>query len=111
MTCIHFLLQAGEISAWHRVDAVEIWHFAVGDPLVLTLSAGGQDAEAHHLGPDLKTGQRPHIVVPQYCWQTAETMGRWTLVSCVVAPAFEFSGFEMAPSDWRPTRRRKDAEC
>jgi predicted cupin superfamily sugar epimerase len=106
-TCIHFLLQAGEVSAWHRVDATEIWHFAAGDPLVLTLSANGHDAETHRLGADIAKGQQPHIVVPRDCWQTAETTGRWTLASCIVAPAFDFKGFELAPPDWRPTPRRK----
>lgn len=105
VTCIHFLLQLGEVSAWHRVDATEIWHFAAGDPLVLTLSANGHDAEAKKLGTDLQAGQRPHIVVPPNCWQTAETLGRWTLVSCIVAPAFSFDGFDLAPPDWRPMPR------
>lgn len=105
VTCIHFLLQADEVSAWHRVDATEIWHFAAGDPLALTLSEDGHDAEAHCLGADLQKGQHAHLVVPKDCWQTAETVGRWTLVSCIVAPAFEFAGFEMALSDWRPTPR------
>lgn len=106
LTCIHFLLQAGESSAWHRVDAAEIWHFAAGDPLVLTMSSDGHDAEAAYLGADLQQGQHAHIVVPKDCWQTAETLGRWTLVSCIVAPAFEFSGFEMAPADWHPSPRK-----
>ena len=105
LTCIHFLLQAGEVSAWHRIDATEIWHFAAGDPLVMTLSADGHDAEARRLGPDLAAGQAPHIIVPPSCWQTAETIGSWTLVSCTVAPAFDFAGFELAPPDWRPIPR------
>jgi predicted cupin superfamily sugar epimerase len=105
VTCIYFLLQAGEVSAWHRVDATEIWHFAAGDPLVLTLSADGHDAEAQLLGADMGKGQHPQRVVPENCWQTAETTGRWTLASCIVAPAFEFAGFELAPADWRPTPR------
>ncbi|MGI9499476.1 MAG: cupin domain-containing protein [Geminicoccaceae bacterium] len=105
LTCIHFLLQVDEVSAWHRIDAAEIWHFAAGDPLVLTLSANGHDAEAMYLGPDVAAGQRPHVVVPPDCWQTAETLGSWTLVSCIVAPAFDFDGFELAPPDWRPKPR------
>ncbi len=108
VTCIHFLLQAGEVSAWHRIDATEIWHFAAGDPLVLTLSENGHDCEARHLGADLRAGQHPHIVLPPHCWQTAETVGRWTLVSCIVAPAFTFEGFELAPTDWRPSPRSHD---
>jgi hypothetical protein len=107
LTSIWYLLQAGEVSAWHRVtDATEIWYFQAGDPLVLTLSPDGHDAEARHLGPDLAAGQRPQLVVPANCWQTAESLGRWTLVACAVAPAFEFESFELAPPDWRPAPRR-----
>ncbi len=101
-TCIHFLLQAGEVSAWHRIDATEIWHFAGGDPLALTLSADGRDTASHRLGPDLAAGECLHVVVPPRSWQTAKTLGRWTLASCVVAPAFDFAGFELAPKNWWP---------
>lgn len=104
-TAIYYLLRAGEVSHWHRVDAAEVWHFYAGAPLVLTISPNGHDAEARHLGPNLATGQRPQIVVPAGCWQTATTLGPWTLVGCTVAPAFDFAGFEMAPPDWRPTPR------
>lgn len=106
VTQIYYLLPAGDCSAWHRVnDATEIWHHYAGGPLALTLSPNGHDAEAHHLGPDVLSGQKPHVVVPEGWWQTAESLGAWTLVGCTVAPAFEFSGFEMAPPDWRPTPR------
>ena len=104
-TAIYFLLRAGEVSAWHRVDAVEIWHWYAGAPLVLTISENGHDASASYLGPDLAARQRPLRVVPAGAWQTAESLGAWTLVGCTVAPAFQFEGFELAPPDWRPTPR------
>lgn len=104
-TAIYYLLEAGEISAWHRVDAAEIWHWYAGAPLVLTISPNGHDAEAAHLGPHLAQGQRPQLIVPRDAWQTAESLGAWTLVGCTVSPAFVFEGFEMAPADWRPTPR------
>jgi len=104
LSAIYFLLQADEISAWHRVDADEVWLWHAGGPLALTLSPpDGQGAAAHALGPDLRAGQRPQWIVPAGHWQTAETLGAWTLVSCLVAPAFRFEGFELAPPDWRPT--------
>lgn len=106
ISSIYFLLQVGEVSAWHRIDATEIWYFQAGAPLVMTLSPNGHDAEAHHLGPDITRRQRGHVVVPAGCWQTAESLGDWTLVACAVAPAFRFEGFEMAPANWRPTPRR-----
>ncbi|HMA50014.1 MAG TPA: cupin domain-containing protein [Magnetospirillaceae bacterium] len=96
-TAIYFLLKAGERSHWHRVDAAEIWHWHAGAPLTLEIGR-----ESHILGPDLRAGQRPQIVVPAHRWQAASSQGDWTLVGCTVSPAFEFSGFEMAPPDFSP---------
>ena len=104
-TAIYFLLDVGEVSAWHRVDAAEIWHWYAGAPLVISMSPNGHDASAHHLGPEIGRGQRPQIVVPAGHWQTATSLGAWTLIGCTVAPGFDFAGFELAPPDWRPTPR------
>jgi uncharacterized protein len=102
-TAIYYLLRAGEESRWHRVtDAVEIWAYHAGAPLALTLSADGRHIAPYRLGLELAAGERPQAVVPAGCWQTARSLGDWTLVSCVVAPAFEFGGFEMAPAGWQP---------
>ena len=102
-TAIYYLLAAGETSAWHRVDAAEVWHFYAGAPLALTVSVDGRGVATHRLGPDLARGERPQYVVPAGTWQMAESRGAWTLVGCTVAPGFEFAGFEMAPAGWRPT--------
>ncbi|WP_075216311.1 cupin domain-containing protein [Mongoliimonas terrestris] len=104
-TAIYFLLDVGDVSAWHRVDAVEVWHWHAGAPLALTVSPDGHDAWSVRLGPDLGAGQQPQAVVPAGHWQTAESLGAWTLVGCTVAPGFRFEGFELAPPDWRPTPR------
>jgi predicted cupin superfamily sugar epimerase len=104
-TAIYYLLGTGDVSEWHRVDAAEIWHFYAGAPLVLTMSPNGHDAAAHRLGPDLARGERPQLVVPAGWWQTATSLGAWTLVGCTVAPGFRFEGFELAPPGWRPTPR------
>lgn len=105
-TAIYYLLGAGDVSAWHRCDATEIWHWYAGAPLALTISENGHDAASHRLGNDLAAGQRPQVVVPANAWQTAESLGHWTLVGCTVSPGFEFKGFELAPPDWRPTPRK-----
>jgi hypothetical protein len=55
------------------------------------------------LGPDLRAGQRPQAIVPAGAWQTARSLGSWTLVGCTVAPAFEFGGLELAPPGWEPS--------
>lgn len=101
-TAIYFLLQAGERAHWHRVDAAEVWHWYAGAPLELGLSSDGQQVAVATLGNDLLAGARPQILVPAGIWQSAASMGAWTLVGCTVSPAFEFSGFEMAPPDWAP---------
>ncbi len=104
-TAILFLLGLDELSEWHRVDADELWFWQAGAPLSLTTSPNGHDAEAHTLGPDLGLNQHLQAAVPRHHWQCAVSLGRWTLVSCVVAPAFSFDGFELAPPGWRPTPR------
>lgn len=104
-TAIYFLLRAGERSHWHRVDAVEMWHWHAGAPLNLHIAEGARGEGARHtvrLGPDLRQGERPQGLVPAHAWQAAESLGDWTLVGCTVAPAFEFSGFELAPQGWAP---------
>lgn len=102
-TAIYFLLAAGEISRWHRVDAVEIWHFHAGAPLALSIAPDAETAPAVlRLGPDILAGERPQIVVPAHHWQQARSLGAWTLVGCTVAPGFEFQGFEMATPDFTP---------
>lgn len=104
-SAIYYLLEAGDCSAWHKVDAAEVWHYYAGAPLILTLSANGHDASAFRLGPNILAGERPQVVVPAGHWQTAESLGAFTLVGCTVAPGFSFEGFEMAPQGWRPMPR------
>ncbi len=101
-TAIYYLLQAGERSHWHRVDAAEIWHYYAGEPLRLHLSEDGRSVRSAILGPDVAAGQSPQLVVPPQVWQAAEPVGAWTLAGCTVSPAFEFAGFEMAAADWQP---------
>ncbi len=102
-TAIYFLLARGERSHWHRVDAVETWHFYAGSALVLRTANEGCPGHTVRLGPDLLTGERPQAIVPAHAWQSAESTGEWTLVGCTVAPGFEFAGFELAPKGWEPS--------
>jgi hypothetical protein len=96
-TAIYFLLKAGEISRWHRVDAAEVWHFYRGAPLELRIGR-----ETYVLGPNIDEAQAPQIVVPPNAWQAAESMGEYTLVGCTVAPGFDFAHFELAPDGFQP---------
>jgi predicted cupin superfamily sugar epimerase len=101
-TAILYLLAAGEVSHWHRIDAVEIWHFHAGAPLVVSLSPDGRTVEERTLGPDPLAGHTPQVIVPAGWWQAARPLGEWGLVGCTVSPAFSFAGFEMAPPGWTP---------
>jgi uncharacterized protein len=103
-TAIHFLLEAGQRSHWHRVDAAELWLWQAGGPLVLSLAETDRGPVREVLlGPDLAAGQALLGVVPRCWWQAARPVGgRWSLVSCTVSPAFDFAGFELAPPGWEP---------
>ncbi len=103
-TAIYYLLESGQRSHWHRVDAAELWHFYAGAPLELGISPDGSSRRRLTLGADLAAGQRPQLIVPASHWQSAQSLGDWTLAGCTVAPGFEFAGFEMAPAGWEPKR-------
>lgn len=100
-TGIFFLLGPGERSRWHRVRSDELWIFNRGGPLELSLGGGGRRpavAEKVRLGPDLERGERPQALVPAGTWQAAEpAAGGETLVTCIVAPGFDFDDFEVVP--------------
>jgi len=103
-TAIHFLLEAGQRSHWHRVDADELWLWHAGAPLDLSIERDGGEIETTRLGGDVARGYAPQRLVPANRWQAAEANRGWALVSCVVVPGFEFAGFELAPPDWTPTK-------
>ena len=100
-TAILFLLKAGELSRWHRVDADELWHWHRGAPLELGVHDGA-GRRIVRLGPDIEAGETPQGVVPAGAWQMARSLGDYTLVGCTVAPAFDFAAFELAPEGWEP---------
>jgi predicted cupin superfamily sugar epimerase len=102
-TGILFLLEAGQRSHWHRVDADEMWLWHAGAPLDLMI-ADEHDANPATiaLGGDVLAGYTPQALVPATRWQAAVARDGWALVSCIVVPGFDFAGFELAPPDWAP---------
>ncbi len=96
-TTILFLLREGEASAWHRVDAAEVWLWHAGASLDLDIAEG-----THVRTLRLGAGLSFQAVVPAFAWQAARSTGAWSLLSCVVAPAFDFAGFELAPGNQLP---------
>jgi uncharacterized protein len=102
-TLIYYLLQAGELSHWHRViDAAEIWLFQAGAPFELGLSPDGERRDYRRLGTDIANDEEPQIEIPAGVWQSARSLGLYSLAACMVAPAFDFASFEMAPPGWAP---------
>jgi predicted cupin superfamily sugar epimerase len=108
-TAIYFLLAAGEVSRWHRIDAAEVWHWYGGAPLELTTAPPGGGASMVRLGPRLGAGERPQAIVAPGYWQSARSLGAWTLVGCTVAPGFLFDAFELAATDFAPPDLVKDS--
>jgi uncharacterized protein len=100
-TAIYFLLARGERSRWHRVDAVEVWHYYAGAPLALSVVDGATE-QIFRLGADIHADEIPQVTVPARAWQAAESLGDWSLVGCTVAPGFDFDKFELAPHGRRP---------
>lgn len=97
-TAILFLLKSGQASHWHRVDAVEIWHFHAGAPVILSLAeTAAGPARDLRLGPEVLGGETPQAIVPSHHWQAARSTGAWSLVGCTVSPGFQFAGFDLAP--------------
>jgi len=102
-TLIYFLLEVGQQSHWHTVDATEIWCWHAGSPLEVGTAPGDNGPVAWHaLGNDFAAGQSPQLVIPPHHWQAARARHGWALVSCMVSPGFEFSGFVMAEPGWEP---------
>ncbi len=101
-TSIYFLLKAGETSHWHKVDAAEVWAYHAGASLALEVAVTGGPNKLIWLGSDLLEGQQPQAIVPANAWCSAKSLGDWTLVGCIVAPGFQFSGFELAAVGWWP---------
>ncbi len=101
-TAIYYLLKENQKSHWHKIDAIETWHYYGGAPLQLSISTQEGERTDITLGMDLLNGHRPQGIVPRGAWQSARSLGEWTLVGCTVAPGFLFDGFELAPDNWSP---------
>jgi len=102
-TAILFLLEEGQSSHWHKVDATELWLFHSGSPLRLLTAPddAGPVAEVR-LGADVLAGEQPQCRIAPHRWQAAEADRGWALISCIVSPGFDFAGFTLAPPGWAP---------
>jgi len=105
-SAVLYVLKPGQRSNWNRVDAHEIWLWHGGDPLDVSIAE--RDAgpvRTMRLGGRVTQGEQPQLIVPAGWWESAEPAAGeagYALISCIVAPAFEFSGFELAEPGWAP---------
>lgn len=96
LTTIYFLLTAGTVSRWHRVQSDEVWHFYEGAPLDLWMASSDWGQVGRHRLGSLDGVQRPAWTVPAGWWQAARSTGSYTLVGCSVGPGFDFRDFAIA---------------
>lgn len=97
-TAIYFLLPAGARSCLHRIASDEIWHFYLGEPLLLVELHPDGEVYTVTLGHDIAQGHRLQHVVRAGCWFGAcpLTEDGYALVGCTVSPGFDFAEFELA---------------
>jgi predicted cupin superfamily sugar epimerase len=98
-TGIYFLLESHNFSAFHRIQADEMWHFYAGQALeIFVIHQQSRELQVIRLGSDPDNGETFQAVVPAGAWfasRPAEGTG-YALVGCTVAPGFDFADFEMA---------------
>ena len=108
-TAVYYLIQPGQRSQWNRVDADEMWLWHAGDPLELAIAeSDAGPVRTVLLGGRIDAGEQPQAIVPAGQWQSAAPLAGgdlgYTFLSCVVAPAFDFAGYELAPAGWSPAQ-------
>ncbi|TLG72972.1 cupin domain-containing protein [Culicoidibacter larvae] len=94
-TSIYFLLEEGDYSAFHRLQADEVWYFHDGQPLsVWAIDLSGALHEMR-LGLDVDAGEHPQVVVPAGWIFGSVVDSGYALVGCAVAPGFDYQDFEL----------------
>lgn len=96
-TAIYFLLHGQDKSHFHKIAADELWFFHQGQPLEIVSIREGQ-LHTVRLGSNLAHGESLQATIPAHTWFAARVAGGagYALVSCTVAPGFDFADFELA---------------
>ena len=97
---IYFLLEGHEHSHWHRITKNETVHFYSGDPLEIYTSKDGKEFETNQIG----SNNNFIYSIKKNTWFAMKPKGKYSLIGCTVAPAFEFEDLELAPKDWKPSK-------
>ncbi|KAF1721072.1 cupin domain-containing protein [Pseudoxanthomonas wuyuanensis] len=95
LTAIKFLIPAGIVTRWHRVDATEIWDWHEGSPLELSMfDPETRSLSRTQLDTSARGGQQAQVV-PAGIWQSARSLGEYSLMDCSVSPGFVWMGFQL----------------
>jgi predicted cupin superfamily sugar epimerase len=96
-TAIYFMLTPETFSALHRMPGTEIFHFYLGDPVVMLQLARDGASQTITIGPDLAAGHRPQVVVRGHVWQGSKLVpgGKFALMGTTMAPGFDYKDFEL----------------
>jgi len=97
---IYFLLEGHEHSHWHKITKNETVHFYSGDPLEIYTSKDGEEFETNQIGSNNKF----IYSIEKNTWFAMKSKGKYSLIGCTVAPAFEFEDLELAPKNWKPSK-------
>ena len=102
ISLIYYLLKKKQKSHWHRLKKNEILHFYLGDPMSVYISKDGKESNTKILGNNISNNENMHIIINAGSWFSMKSNGKYSLIGCTVAPAFEYSDFELAPKNWKP---------
>jgi predicted cupin superfamily sugar epimerase len=93
---IYYLLSGADFSGFHRIESDEIWYFHKGQPLHIHVIDANGMLTTHELSD--QTSGNLQVVVEANQWFAAELPAAegYALMSCAVAPGFDFSEFKMA---------------
>ena len=97
-TAIYFLIPSDKFSAFHKIKSDELWFHHAGSSLLIHYFDSSNQIQTNKLGNDLENDEFPQAIVPANSWfgSEVEKSNSYSLVSCVVAPGFDFTDFELA---------------
>jgi len=100
-TAIYFMITPETFSALHRMPGTEIFHFYLGDPVIMLQLMRDGTSQTITIGSDLAAGQRPQVVVRGHVWQGSRLVpgGKWALMGTTMSPGFDYKDFELGNRD------------
>ena len=104
VSSIYYMLTGNDFSAFHKLDADEIWNFYSGNSATIIIINPSGELKKVKLGdPSRHSGAAPQAVVKKNHWFSVEintdnekNRDQFSLFGCIVSPAFSYDGFQLA---------------